>query len=248
MTEDPGGNVFEVMLRGGVEDSEEALRGARIVVRDRAGQAVWDEFDRGLHPWLLRSGQFAGKPVVLIGVRKTTIFDPVVARRPFIYSLRPGGKGLRKVWLGTSLSRPFVTADFANLDGRGDDELVALERTRSGGLSLGAYCWKGFGIEGIGRTEELDGAKEMRCGDVWGDAADEVVVKRVHEGRWLFEGFAPRDDRLVPCCEVWATPNPDLPVIWGLTKPGDGRPRGLWITTGDGNMRVLRFRATATTE
>lgn len=232
---DPGGAAHEVVLAGGRVDEAGVLREGRVIILDGEGRPAWDGFDAGLHPWLLRAGRFAGRNVVFIGVRRATVFDPVERPRPFIYALRAGGEGLSKVWLGTSLSRPFVSADFGNLDGTGEDELVALERTRAGGLALGAYRWEGFGVEGVARSEEVAGARDVRCADVLGDGAEAAVVWVVTEETWRFIAFRLEGERLVRAAEAVATVRGD-DVRWELT-PGAVRLRRGAVT------RDLAFRA-----
>lgn len=240
---DPSGTAFEVALYGGETDAAGHLRGAGVAICDATGEVVWDGFDAGLHPWLLRAGRFGGRDVLLVGVRKVTVFDPVERARPFVYALGPEGHGLARVWLGSSLSRPFVTADFGNLDERGEDELVALERTSSGGLSLGVYRWRGFGVEGIARSEELPGARDLACGDVWGDAADEVVVVSVDGGVWQFTAFSLDERSLVSVAQVRVTVGKE-PARWELVGRARDRPGAVRLVR-KAITRTIRFRQRA---
>lgn len=215
----PDGARVCLVLRGGRVDGAGILRGAGVAICDLRGRVLWDGFDRALNPWLLGAGRFAGKSAVLVGVTKACPFDRREAPRPFLYALQPGGQGLSKLWLGTSLARPFVAAGFAHLGGRADDELVALERTASGALALGAYRWEGFGVEGLARSEEIPGAREMRCPEAGGDRAQEVVVRTEVGQRWRFLAYSLRGERLVAVAESWATVGPGA-VRWEATAGG----------------------------
>ncbi len=240
---DPAGARFQVALQGGHTDAAGSLRAARVVIRTEAGMPCWDDFDPNLHPWLLRSGRFAGREVLLIGVRKSTIFDPPERPRPFLYALKPAGRGLTKVWLGTSLSRPLVTATFGDLDGQGEDELVALERTASGGIALGAYQWEGFGVEGLARSQEVAAARDVACADVCGDGVAEAVVFSAQGTRWGFRAFGLQGEHLVPVAEAAATA-PARPATWVLVPATNGTMGAVRLSSGRAT-RTLRFRAIA---
>ena len=94
VTLDPAGHSWQVVLTGGEYDHAGHLRNAGVCVRSLCGETVWSEFPSSLHPWMVRSGRFAGQPVVLIGVRKPAIFDPVERARPFLSALRRQTSGL----------------------------------------------------------------------------------------------------------------------------------------------------------
>lgn len=237
---DPSGVAHEVVLAGGYVDDAGVLREARVLIVERDGAPAWEGFDPALHPWLLRAGRFAGQDVIFVGVRRPTVFDPVERPRPFIYALRAGGRGLSKVWLGTSLSRPFLSADFGNLDGIGEDELVALERTRTGGTALGAYRWEGFGVEGLARSEEVSGARDVRCADVLGGGAAAAVVWAVTGEMWRFIAFRLEGERLVRAAEAGATVRGAAPS-WELVQ-ASGEQMGAVRLRRGAVTRELPFR------
>lgn len=226
--DEAGARVSAVLIGGQPLDG--VLRGARVQIRSPHGRVLWDAFDSSLDPWLLRAGRFAGRNVLLIGVRKTAIFDPLERKRPFVYEIRSSDQGLRKIWLATSLSRPFETADFADLDGTGDDELVALEHTATGGMGLGAYIWKGFGVEGIARSADIAGATDIRGADVWGDDRHEVVVLTRDGTLFGFVAYELRGEELLPVAVARATVTVDgvdwSPVPRDHSGPGAVELRG----------------------
>jgi hypothetical protein len=237
----PTGEALQAVLHGGEVDSAGALRGAGVALMNVDGATLWDDFRRDWNPWLLRAGQFSGHRVLLVGVRNAAPMDPVERTRPFLFTVRPHGLGLQKAWLGTSLSRPFQTADFGNLDGAGEDELVALEWSAHGVPAVRAYRWKGFGIEGVADSPALPGADDLHCGDVLGDACAEVVVRIPEGGRWRFVALALAGKRLSVAGEARATVGAQ-PAQWELQTAG--AHRGVALSRGK-VRRVLTFGAAA---
>jgi hypothetical protein len=233
----PTGERLRAVLRGGDMDGCGVLRGAAVALLDDSGATVWDEFRRDWNPWLLRVGHFGGREVLLVGVRKPAPMDPVERVRPFLFTVRPHGLGLQKAWLGTSLSRPFLTVDFGNVDGTGEDELVALERTREGVPTVRAYRWRGFGIEGVADSPPLPGADDLRCGDVLGDGREEAVVRIVTGQVWRFVALGLDRDSLEVTDEVRATVGKS-PAQWALQT--EASPRGVVLIRGQ-VRRVLPF-------
>lgn len=114
-----------------------------------------------LNPWKIQTADVDGdgKIEISIGVLKTTGTDPVMRKRPFIYSW--GETGLRPKWLGSRLSKPFDDYIFHDLDGDGLDELISIERLADGRKVLNAYKWKGFGFEGIAESRAYDDIKDL---------------------------------------------------------------------------------------
>lgn len=233
----PTGERLQAVLRGGEADATGALRGAAVALRDATGSTLWDGFRRDWNPWLLRVGWFSGREVLLVGVRTAAPMDPVERARPFLFTVRRHGQGLQKVWLGTSLSRPFRTVDFGDLDGAGEHELVALEWAPDGTPAVRAYTWKGFGIEGVADSPPVPGADDLRCGDVWGDARAEVVLRFVQAERWRFLALGLSGETLVTVSELCANVGPQ-PAQWDLQTVG--AVRGVVLMRGN-VRRVLVF-------
>jgi hypothetical protein len=227
------------ILHGGNLDAQGHLRGAAVALASPTGTVLWDGFDRGLHPWHLCAGRFAGENMLLVGVRKTAPFDPREAPRPFLYSVRPGGAGLSKVWLGTSLARPLFALDLADLDARGEDELVALEYGPTGRLSVAAYRWRGFGVEGIARSEEIDGARELACEDVWSGPGKEAVVRIAAGTRYTFLAYQLQGEELTMVGRVGVTVG-EGPVQWRLVARSEAGPGGVLMQRG-AVQRLIQF-------
>jgi hypothetical protein len=114
------------------------------VVVSRGGKRLFEGVR--LSPWkaIAPDVDGDGKHEVAVGVYKKSRFDPVMAKRLFIYKFE-GGKLLPK-WLGSRLSRRFTDFRFADIDKDGRDELVAQEYDLKGSYES-LYRWNGFGFD-----------------------------------------------------------------------------------------------------
>ncbi len=107
------------------------------------------------NPWLIRGGRWDERQILFVGAVMPVHFDPQPGRRPQIFEVLGGDRPrLRPIWLGSSLSRPFVDAIFVDIDGDGEDELAAVELTRSADLLIQVYRWRGSGFEGVAASGE----------------------------------------------------------------------------------------------
>ena len=79
-----------------------------------------------------------GSDDVLVGVVKTTRFDPVVARRIFIFKNHHGR--LRALWMGSRLGG--ILEDFRFRDGH----VVTLQSTTDGRYAVLEHQWRKFGL------------------------------------------------------------------------------------------------------
>ncbi|MCX6647313.1 MAG: hypothetical protein NTY09_13285, partial [bacterium] len=109
----------------------------------------------GLNPWKLEIGDVDGddQMEIAVGVWKESPFDPVMAKRVFIYSW--DGETLQKKWLGSRLSRRFDDFVLYDINDDGWDELIALEVGESGMHRVAVYRWDIFGFEWLGCSEEM---------------------------------------------------------------------------------------------
>lgn len=130
------------------------LREARVVQWNPGTppETVREITPASLHPSLIRSTLITGRAVVLIGLWKTTIFDPVLRLRPWVYSYNTASHELIPRWKGTSFSRPYQDAVFADVCGGSAPELCALEQTADGRGGITAYEWHGSGVSGVARS------------------------------------------------------------------------------------------------
>ncbi len=115
-----------------------------------------------LNPWKVLTGDVDGdgRMEISLGVYKEAPFHPVMAKRPFIYDWQEDG--LVPKWRGSRLFRPFTDYIFADLDGNGRDELIAVELLENGQKVLQAYSWKGFGFEGVGESAPFTDIQDLQ--------------------------------------------------------------------------------------
>lgn len=80
-----------------------------------------------------------GSTEILVGLIKSTEFDPVEKKRLFI--LRVDEDQLRPLWLGSRVCQELV--DFKS---KGDGVIQTLEKNKNGRYAVGDYEWQSFGL------------------------------------------------------------------------------------------------------
>jgi hypothetical protein len=112
----------------------------------RNGKLLWQGVTTRWKPWKLMVADVDGdgKSEIILGVYKATRFFPKPHNCLFIYGW--DGRRVFPKWLGSSLSKPFTDFTFADFNGDGQDELVALETRRDALQSVAVYSWNGFGF------------------------------------------------------------------------------------------------------
>ena len=131
------------------------IGGEVVLLKETDGQLlpVWRR--AGLNPWKLETGDVDGDgPMeIAVGVWKTSPFDPVTAKRVFVYSW--DGETVHPKWLGSRLARRFDDFILCDIDSDGWDELIALEIAESENHRVAAYRWHTFGFEWLGCSDEM---------------------------------------------------------------------------------------------
>jgi len=80
-----------------------------------------------------------GRTDILVGLIKSTTFDPVEKKRLFILRIDDGQ--IRPLWLGSKVCQELVT--FKTLEG---GIVQTLEKTKEGKYAIGRYAWQSFGL------------------------------------------------------------------------------------------------------
>lgn len=97
---------------------------------------------------------------MLVGVIKTTRFDPTISKRIFIFK---NSNGLvRPLWLGSRLGQSLEDFVFVNHENKAF--IRSIEKERSGRYLVAEYKWKRFGLEFcryICREKELYDAQKI---------------------------------------------------------------------------------------
>ena len=106
----------------------------------RGNQRLWQGVPRRWQPWKLKIADMDGdgRREIIVGVQKSTHFFPWPHHCLFIY--RFDGRTVQPVWLGSSLSQPFIDFTFARTGSRHAEKLIALEITREGRRCVTVAC------------------------------------------------------------------------------------------------------------
>jgi len=127
------------------------------------------ETDSSRDVWELRypvyrfcTGDMDGDSIVdaIVGVEKTTRFDPVLRRRVFMFRNIEGK--VRPLWLGSRLGRPVVDFNVVKVDG--ETRLRSVEEDENCKFLVAEYRWSSFGVKFIRyicRDFELDDSMEI---------------------------------------------------------------------------------------
>lgn len=113
-----------------------------------------------INPWKVEFCNLdGGEEELAIGVFKESPLHKIMAKRVFFYNIGEGR--LVPKYRMSRLSYPFDDFALADVDGCGNDELIALERTKDGRFQLGGYQWFGFVFERVYSGEVWDEAYEL---------------------------------------------------------------------------------------
>ena len=136
----------------GMDTDRESYEAAQSISLD----LIYKKDMTDLKPWKVQTCDVDGdgKTEISIGVYKTAIFHPVMAKRPFIYEWH--GNAISPKWLGSRLARPFDDYIFSDINNDGIDELISIEHLGDGRKAVNSYTWKGFGFDGTGGSDAFD--------------------------------------------------------------------------------------------
>lgn len=128
----------------------------RVYEFDNDFREIFEQNFGDMNPWKVQvcDVEGDGEKEISIAMYKTTVFNAVMAKRPYIYSWLDGS--IAPKWRGSRLSRPFDDYIFSDIDRDGADELIAIEMLKGGRMAVNSYKWKGFGFEGFAESESFD--------------------------------------------------------------------------------------------
>jgi hypothetical protein len=109
---------------------------------------------------------------LLVLVHKKTRYDPKLAWRPFVYTLRDG-RWIPK-WLGSRVGRPLLEGALVHTPN--GVKLLTVEDFGEGKTGLTLYHWRGFGFWGEWTEEPGPAQSELQVIDADGDGTDEIAL------------------------------------------------------------------------
>lgn len=125
-----------------------STRGFRLLLKNGLNE-VQDQVIFTYAPYQLDTGDVDhdGRTEILVGLIKTTTFDPVEKKRLFILRIDDGQ--LRPMWLGSK-----VCQDLINFRILGHGIIQTIEKNKSNTYAIGRYEWQSFGLTLIDYTHE----------------------------------------------------------------------------------------------
>lgn len=135
------------------------LSGTVTVFNSSGKKILWE--NKKLSPWKLMVADLDGdkKQEVFFGVYKKSRFDPIYARRLFIYNW--DGKRLVPRWLSSRLTRRFVDFTVFDLNKDGKAEVFALEKGDGTSKRVSVYKPAPFGMDWVAATETINDVDKL---------------------------------------------------------------------------------------
>jgi hypothetical protein len=173
----------ELLIISGEADSEYGRR-LRVYEFDNDFREVFEQDFGDMNPWKVQVCDVDGdgQGEISIAMYKTTVFNSVMAKRPYIYSWKNGTTTPK--WRGSRLSRPFDDYIFTDIDCDGADEIIAIEMLEDGRKVLNSYKWKGFGFEGFAESTSFEEIYSIQLQD----SDNDRVIAKVRNGssqKWV---------------------------------------------------------------
>lgn len=117
-----------------------STHGFKVILKDTANQAIDQKIFRyTLYQFDTADVDRDGTTEIIIGLIKSTKFDPMEKKRLFI--LRIDNGHLRPLWLGSKVCQELV--DFKSIE---NGVIQTIEKTAHDRYSIGNYYWESFGL------------------------------------------------------------------------------------------------------
>jgi len=163
----PAGWTCRADVDGDGKDDTLILKNRLLEIKTSGGKTL--ELPLEAPALKVQTGDVNGDGIadIALTMYKTTLFHPVLAKRPFFYYLQ--NDQLVPLWRGSRLSRPFDDFVLCDIDGDGRAELISLEALEDGRRVAVAYRWRSFGFHWIGDTDPFPTTAEIGGGPggVW---------------------------------------------------------------------------------
>lgn len=150
-----------------------------------------------LNPWKIQTCDIDGdgKHEISICTYKATPFNPVMAKRPFLYQWT--GSEIAPKWLGSRLSSPFKDLIFADINHDGRDELISIEVLENANEIVNSYAWKGFGFEAIGKSGQYKSILMIEKVKDPASSKENVIINAEEKDKSSFFTLEYRNGRLI---------------------------------------------------
>lgn len=121
-----------------------ALTGYRLIVRDgRTGMKINLHIKYPVYRFDAADINQDGNTDILVGVVKTTHFDPHSRRRLFILQISNGL--IKPLWLGSRVCLRLI--DFKCIQIKRRTHILTIEQDQNGSFCNGIYQWQNFGLQ-----------------------------------------------------------------------------------------------------
>lgn len=127
-----------------------------VVFSEELERIYWNDF-QDIKPWKIEVANIDEDESleVLIGVRKSTLYDQDVRNRLFVFELHE--TGLMKQWTGSMIAGDWLDFKVGQLISNEMEQVVFLTEKSDGQRLLQAYQWFDFGFVHLASSEPYEG-------------------------------------------------------------------------------------------
>ncbi len=241
-TGEAGWAALVALLAGGHHENGQLRAGELFLGTVGSDGCEWwpTKYQPEQNPWLIRGGRWNERRVLFVGAVMPVHFDPAPHRRPQIFEVIGDDQPrLWPIWLGSSLSRPFVDAMFVDIDSDGEDELAAVELTGSGDLLIQVYRWRGSGFEGVAASEErFPQPPRLVVAPVLAGAPGEALMAEVSGTVGVYRVSDLSSYEQTDLKPVSRVPLPERTVAWAIVPGGEGELAPIICLQATGELSI----------